>query len=101
MMPLNNLGTDPEANASAKNALGAEKSFENPVLRFRTHTATVIGNCDHHAFAIVFPVAPVTASQQQSALLLWQSVDGICDQIVQHLPDLSLKAGNASLRLFP
>ena len=90
VVPPYDFCTQPKADARSEDSFGAEKCLKRASLDIRTHTAAVVRDGDHYAFTILFPVACLPTPEQKSAPLLRKRVNGVGDQIVQHLPDLAL-----------
>ena len=94
LVPFDDAGGDPQAQTGAVQILGGEEGLEDPPDGGVAHAVAGIGDGDAHAgpFVSARPaqVSIVRAQQQPAARA--HGVDGIRDQVVEHLANVVLEA---------
>ena len=100
-MSLHDLVADPEPQPGAARALGGEKGVEYPGPVVGPDAGAVVGHSQHHSALSRGPVGRFSAAQQQAPATRRHGINRVADQVVEHLPDFSIEAGQRMPRQQP
>jgi hypothetical protein len=96
-MTVDNFTADPEAEAGAAYFFGGEKRLEDAGDGAGGHTGTGIRDGEDNTGATGLPVGSVAGAEQEAATGGFGRVDGVPDEIAEHLTNLAFEADDGAV----
>ena len=97
LMPMHDVGTDPEAQTRPTNPFSRKEGFVHLALHLRGHAGACIGQREHQTFPARSPVCALPAANDKAASVR-HGIDSVCNDIAQNLTNITLKTLNRDTR---
>lgn len=101
VVSVDNFLAYPQAQTVSVHALGGVEGVEDPVYNFCGHANSVIRDGKLDAFGAAWPIGGGAASNKQAASGWYHGVNGVADDVVQYLANLSVEAFDGLQRPLP